>query len=291
MAIYVPFEQLPANHNPEQGWLATANQKIISVNDPNPLTGDWEMPTRFHRIVDLIQSKSVHSLDDMKVMQGDTLSLGATPLLDLFKSSQSPHPLNAKAMEIGRSFDGDMKVDSVDALIFHAWADQLTRNLFSRLNYLFSENYGSRNDRALLLNQAQNPNSLWCDDPKTEQVETCQESSNNALDQALDYLSNAYGNDPSAWNWDNAHIAISAHRPFSKVPLLRNRFNIRTPFPGDSFTVNVGRLELLQTNNPYQRLHRRQVCLPSMICQILKDRSSFIKQVNQAGCKVSFIAI
>jgi penicillin amidase len=117
----------------------------MASNDPNPLTGDWELPTRYHRIVDLIKAKNIHSFDDMKTMQGDTLSLAATPLLDLFKSSQSSHPSSAKAMEIARNFDGDMKVNSAGALIFNAWADQLTRNLFSRLSYLFTENYGSRN--------------------------------------------------------------------------------------------------------------------------------------------------
>ena len=135
---YVPFEQLPSSNNPEQGWIATANQKVIAVNDPNPLTGDWELPTRYERIVDLIQSKNIHSADDMKAMQGDTLSLGATPLLELFKHSQSSHPLSAPAMEMSKSFDGNMKLDSAGALLFNAWADQLTRNLFSRLSYLFT---------------------------------------------------------------------------------------------------------------------------------------------------------
>ena len=278
---YVPFEQLPASHNPEQGWIATANQKVVASNDPNPLTGDWEMPTRFNRIVNLIQSKPVHSLDDMKTMQGDTLSLGATPLLDLFKSSQSTHPNSTKAMEIGRSFDGNMKVDSAGALIFNAWADQLTRNLFSRLNFLFTENYGSRHYRAALLNQIQNPNSPWCDDPKTDQIETCQESSNKALDKALEYLSKTYGDDPKTWMWGNAHIAISEHRPLSKVPLLGSLFNIRTPFPGDSFSVNVGRLELLKSKNPYETLQAPSLRAIYDLSNL--EKSLFIYQTGQSG--------
>ncbi len=278
---YVPFEQLPTSNNPEQGWLATANQKIIAVNDPNPLTGDWEMPTRYDRIVDLIKAKTTHSMSDMKTMQGDTLSLGATPLLDLFKSSQSSHPNSAKAMEIARSFNGDMRADSAGALIFNAWADQLTRNLFSRLGYLFTENYGSRNYRVPLLNQLKNPNSPWCDDPKTELVESCQDSSNKALDKALEYLSKEYGNDPSSWAWGKAHIATSEHRPFSKVPLLSSLFNIKTPFPGDSFSVNVGRLELLRSKNPYETLQAPSLRTIYDLSDL--DKSLFIYQTGQSG--------
>ena len=278
---YVPFEQLPSSNNPEQSWLATANQRIIAANDPNPLTGDWDLPARYDRIVELIKSKNIHSLDDMKSMQADTLSLAATPLLELFKSSQSTHPLSAQAMEIGKSFTGDMKVDSVGALIFNAWADQLTRNLFSRLSYLFNENYGPRNYRAPLLEQVKNPNSPWCDDPKTTQRESCQESSNKALDQALEYLSKEYGNNPKSWAWGKAHVATSEHRPFSKIPLLGSLFNISSPFPGDAFSINVGRPELLQAKNPYETLQAPSLRTIYDLSNL--EKSLFIYQTGQSG--------
>ena len=217
----------------------------------------------------------------MKAMQGDTLSLGATPLLELFKASQSSHPLSAQAMEIGKSFDGNMKVDSVGALIFNAWADQLTRNLFSRLSYLFTENYGARNYRAPLIRQVKNPNSPWCDDPKTAKIESCQESSNKALDKALDYLSKKYGDDPKTWVWGKAHIAISEHRPLSKVPLLGSLFNIQTPFPGDGFSVNMGRLELIQTENPYQTLQASSLRTIYDLSDL--EKSLFVYQTGQSG--------
>ncbi len=278
---YIPFEQLPASNNPEQGWIATANQKIIAANDPNPLTGDWDLPTRYDRIVELIKSRNGHDLDYMKTMQADTLSLGSTPLLGLFKSSKPNHKLAPQAQEIIQNFDGDMKVDSAGALIFNAWADQLTRSLFSRLSYLFTENYGSRSFRYPLLLALQNSDSPWCDNPKTKQVESCQESSNIALDKALEYLSEEYGNDPKAWSWGKAHIAVSEHRPLSKVPLLGKLFNIATPFPGDSYTINVGRPELLKSKNPYETVQG-----PSMrAIYDLSDleKSLFIYQTGQSG--------
>ena len=278
---YIPFEQLPASTNPEQGWLATANQKIIAANDPNPLTGDWDLPTRYDRIVDLIKSKNIHDLDSMKAMQADTLSLGATPLLDLFKSSRPTHPLGIQAMEISQSFNGDMKADSAAALIFNAWADQLTRNLFSRLSYLFTENYGARHFRLPLITQLQNPNSPWCDDPKTQAIESCLESSNNAYDKALDYLSKEYGNDPKTWVWGKAHTAVSEHRPLTKVPLLGSLFNIATPFAGDSFSINVGRLQLLRSSNPYETFQAPSLRTIYDLADL--EQSLFIYQTGQSG--------
>jgi penicillin amidase len=217
----------------------------------------------------------------MKTMQADTLSLGATPLLDLFKSSKPSHKLASQAQDIIQSFDGDMKVDSAGALIFNAWADQLTRNLFSRLSYLFTENYGSRSFRQPLLLALENPDSLWCDDPKTAPVESCLESSNNAFDKALEYLSDEYGNDPKSWAWGKAHIAVSEHRPLSKVPVLGSLFNIKTPFPGDAFSINVGRPQFLKSINPYETVQG-----PSMrAIYDLSDleKSLFVYQSGQSG--------
>ena len=278
---YVPYDHLPASTNPEQGWLATANQKIIASNDPNPLTGDWDLPTRYDRIVDLIKSKSSHNLESMKIMQADTLSLGATPLLDLFKSSSPSHPLGSQALQMSQSFNGDMKADSAAALIFNAWADQLTRSLFSRLSYLFTENYGARHFRLPLLIQLQNPNSPWCDDPKTGTIESCQDASNKAFDKALDYLSNEYGKDPSKWSWGAAHTALSEHRPLTKVPFLGSLFNLKTPFAGDSFSVNVGRLQLLRSSNPYETLQAASLRTVYDLSDL--EQSVFIYQTGQSG--------
>lgn len=278
---YIPFEQLPAGNNPEQEWIATANQRIIAANDPNPLTADWDLPTRYDRIVELIKSRNNHDLNYMKTMQADTLSLGATPLLGLFKSSKPSHKLAPQAQEIIQNFDGDMKVNSAGALIFNAWADQLTRNLFSRLSYLFTESYGSRSFRQPLLLALENPDSLWCDDPKTTPVESCLDSSNNAFDKALEYLSAEYGNDPKNWAWGKAHISVSEHRPLSKVPVLGWLFNIKTPFPGDAFSINVGRPQLLKSTNPYETIQG-----PSMrTIYDLSDleKSLFIYQTGQSG--------
>lgn len=278
---YVPFDQLPSSNNPDTNWLATANQKILAHNDPNPLTGDWDLPTRYDRIVELIKGKSVHDFASMKSMQADTLSLGATPLLELFKSAQSTHPLAQEAIELSKNFDGDMKLDSASALIFNAWADQLSRKLFSRLGYLFTENYGARSFRHPLILQIQNPNSPWCDDPQSEQIESCADASNAAFGKALEQLSGQFGNNPKNWAWGNAHIAVSEHRPLSKVPLLGGFFNLTHAFPGDSFSVNVGRLELLRADNPFET--KQAPSLRTIYDLSDLEQSLFIYQTGQSG--------
>jgi len=252
---YLPFEQLPSFTNPESAWLASANQQIISGTNPNPLTGDWDLPFRYERIKSMIEAKDQHDLSSMQVMQGDAVSLASHPLLDLFHQANSNHPLQSTAQSFIRSFDGNMTRDSVGALIFNAWVDQLTRLLFSRLGDSFKEEYGRRHFRAALLNQMSKPNSPWCDLPNTTAIENCQETANVALDKALADLKDRYGSSPNQWQWGQAHQAVSEHRPFKGLPYLSSFFNVRVPIPGDAFTVNVGRPVLNNPQSPYQANH------------------------------------
>jgi penicillin amidase len=278
---YIPFDQLPALDNPEQAWIATANQQILATNNPNPLTGDWELPFRYERITALLQAKPQHDFASMRTMQGDTLSLAATPLLPLFKSTQSTHSSAAAAKAIIASFDGDMRIDSSGALLFNAWVDQLTRHLFSRLGDYFSFEYGKRHFRNALLEQLSNPNSPWCDSLGTEGVESCAQASQLALDKALEYLTTQYGSDPGNWKWGDAHIAVSEHRPISRVPLLNRLFNITTPFPGDGFTINVGRPELGRHKNPFET--KQAASLRTVFDLADLEQSTFIYQTGQSG--------
>jgi len=252
---YLPFEQLPSSTNPDSGWLASANQQIISSTNTNPLTGDWDLPFRYDRIKSMIEAKDQHDRSSMQTMQGDTLSLASYPLMDLFKQAKTKHPLQAASQSFIQSFDGSMARESVGALIFNAWADQLTRILFSRLGDSFKEEYGRRHFRAALLAQTANPNSPWCDVPNTSHLENCQEAANMALDKALSDLKNRYGSSPNQWQWGQAHQAVSEHRPFKGLPFLSTFFNVRVAIPGDAFTVNVGRPALNNIAAPYQSNH------------------------------------
>lgn len=252
---YVPFEQLPSYSNPTSEWLASANQEIVSTTNPNPLTGDWDLPFRYDRIAAMIGAKDQHDRTSMQAMQGDVLSLGAQPLLALFKNARSGHALQSSIQSAIEGFNGTMSTDSVAALVFNAWVDQLTRILFSRLGDSFTEEYGRRHFRGAVINQISNPDSPWCDVHTTTERENCQDAANLALQRALNDLSQRYGNSTNDWRWGAAHHAVSEHRPFKNIPFLSGLFNVSVPFPGDAFTVNVGRPVLNNPKAPFQANH------------------------------------
>jgi penicillin amidase len=71
------------------------------------------------------------------------------------------------------------------------------------------------------------------------------------LDTALSYLSKRYGNQINKWQWGQAHPAIGAHKPLSRIPIIKFWFEISAPSPGDMHTVNVGRMNFNDPKEPY----------------------------------------
>ncbi|MBJ7379713.1 MAG: penicillin acylase family protein [Polynucleobacter sp.] len=278
---YLGFDQLPASFNPNEGWIATANQKVISNQNPNPLTGDWDLPYRYDRIAQLISAKEKHDLNSMRVMQSDTVSLAVEPLMAIYQKINPANPLGEKALALSQQFDANMRVDSAAALIFNSWVDQLTRLLFSRLGWVFQEEYGKQNYRGALINQIQNPESPWCDIPETNMRETCQDSANIAFDRSIQLLSERYGNDPSQWLWGKAHISYSEHRPFNQVNGLNQLFNIEIPSAGDTFTINVGGYNFKDLKNPFRSNDGPSLRVIYDLSNL--DQSSFIFTTGQSG--------
>ena len=278
---YLPFEQLPSFFNPTAEWLASANQEIISASNPNPLTGDWDLPFRYDRIAAMIGEKDQHDRTSIQAMQGDVLSLGAQALLPLFKNAQSGHTLQPGIQSVIDRFDGSMSIDSTAALIFNTWVDQLTRILFSRLGDSFTEEYGRRSFRGAVNHQISNPDSPWCDVHTTAERENCQGAANLALQRALNDLSQRYGKSSTDWRWGTAHHAVSEHRPFKNIPLLAEFFNVSIPFPGDAFTVNVGRPVLNNPKAPFQANHAPS--LRAIYDLNDPEQSAFMLPTGQSG--------
>ena len=244
--------ELPQDFSNNASWIATANQKVENTQLPFTLTADWSLPYRHDRIEDLIKAKAKHDLASNRLIQLDTMSNGAKPLLSLFKATTLTHPLSGKVKPIIESFNGEMLINDAGALLFNVWVDQLTRLVYQpKLDIYFDEIYRQRSLREGLTLLLEQTDTSWCDVASTPAKESCRDLSPRALQLALDYLSNRYGSDPSKWQWGQAHMALAEHRPFSNVPILKHIFELKAPMAGDTFTINVGRMNFSDAKQPY----------------------------------------
>ncbi len=236
----------PREVDPPRGWIATANQRIHAPDYPHYITSEWAVPYRQQRIEQLLAAKPRHSLESLREIQSDVVSLATQRLLPQLRRAQSKHALAAAAMQQLGAFDGTMRADAAAPLIFWAWARQLTIAVFGDDvgPVMFERTLENRSFRDALELVLEGNNAHWCDQQGTPTVETCAQQSDAAFTRALDELQSRHGSDVAKWQWGHAHVARSEHRPFSQVGLLARWFELRTPVGGDTYTVNVSRVAL-----------------------------------------------
>ncbi len=238
-------DQTPREFDPPRGWIATANQRIHPTDFPHYITADWAVPFRQQRIEQMLEAKPKHSLDDLRAMQADVKSLAPNTLLPWLQKAQSSHALAAAAQVQLKGFDGTMAADKAAPAIFWAWLRHLTQALMEDElgQEMFDKISANRQFRDATEGILARDDAWWCDDKTTKTVaETCAQQNDAAFTRALDELQAQLGGDVSAWRWGTLHQSRAEHRPFSRVKPLAKLFELRTPVGGDTFTVNVSRV-------------------------------------------------
>jgi penicillin G amidase len=245
---YVPFEQWPREVNPDRAYIATANNNILPDGYPFYLGSEWTLPFRAQRAAQLIEVTPKHDVNSMKAMHADVQSLAFSSFMRSVKGAEGgalapSTELGKQALALLGKFDGVMSADRAEPLIVSAWQLQLSRAIFAdEVGAQVYEKLMSRRDGFGAVLLAMSTQSAMCDNTTTPAVETCAQTASKALDDACAQLATNYGSNISKWRWGEAHIARAEHRPFGKQPLLAKLFDLRAATPGDTYTLNVGRM-------------------------------------------------
>lgn len=243
---FIPLDELPQTFNPGEGYVATANNRVVGDEYPYFLSNDWSEPWRAQRIVELIETLGgggeTISRDDMVVIQGDQESAQVPTTLPFLLSVPVQTQRQRDALGYLQAWNGVSDRASVAQSIYAAWRYELERALFADdlrgalyddvadlTSALFAENVLT--DATL--------GALWCDDVRTTPAETCEETALVALDRGLDRLEQMAGTRMDRWAWGDLHQTQYPHRPFSEVAYLKRFFHRTIPNGGDGFTVNV----------------------------------------------------
>jgi penicillin G amidase len=253
---FIPFEELPRSFNPASGSIVTANQKVVPPGYRHHITSEWASPYRARRIEELLDARPKHDRASFARMQMDVLSLATKDLLPRMTAIQGTSVEAGEALKWLSAWDGTMSAERVEPLIFAAWWRELARAVYAdELGPAFR---GAWSERALFIRNVledKNGASRWCDDLRTKRLESCDDVLNASLDRALADLRRRYGDNPERWSWGAAHEARLRHRPLSRSNWLRRFFDIAVPSGGDTYTVNVGRMDFGDEAEPYANRH------------------------------------
>jgi penicillin amidase len=241
---YVPFDKRPHAINPEAGFIATANNKVIADDYPYYIGNYWEPMDRIFRIRYLLAAKQKLSINDFKHMHQDVYCLLASEmgpkmiqvLQDRFSDNKA-----RQAKEILSKWDFMMTKNSVGACIFEMTYQKMMANIFGDelgedllAKYLETTLFPPRAIRVML----KKGRSPWFDDVNTLKEENMADIIEKSLRQTFRQLSEMIGNDVAEWTWGHIHTLTFEHVFAKKKPLDRI-FNIG-PFAvgGSHLTIN-----------------------------------------------------
>ncbi len=203
-----PPSELPHEFNPARHFIATANNNIMPAGYPNPLGYDsWALPFRVNRIKQMLDAGKKFDIDDVVAMQQDVTSLPAQRFQAVLREwvpvagSRAAHFRDRLL-----AWDGVLRTDSADALLYEVWLSQLQS--------------GARPNLELTLRALESSA-----DPAVLTA---------ALDRALALIEARQGTDEAKWQWGALH-KLTLHHPianagFDLPPVSR---------PGDANTVNA----------------------------------------------------
>jgi penicillin amidase len=246
---YVPFSELPRLYNPPEGVIATANNRIADGAYAYYLSHFFEPPSRIRRIEELLSAQKLLSMNDMKALQKDCVSLHAIELIQALESdmgqiAEKKSDLIGVAERLLR-WDGTCAEPGVEPAIFHVFQHRLLENLLVPAlgEDLFTAYVEIFNQCLTPVGQIlRDPASPWLSErPRRELVE-------RSLREACEELKKTLGDDLELWQWGKIH-SLKLNHSLGRLKVLSPLLGIGPfPSPGDGTTVNMG---FYRHSNPY----------------------------------------
>ncbi|MBM6617023.1 penicillin acylase family protein [Bacillus suaedaesalsae] len=237
---FIPWEELPTIVNPEEGFISTANNKVVQDDYPYHITHTWAQPYRAQRIRDVLNSKEKLTVEDMQNLQFDHANLQAEEFVPIFLNELKKGKLREMdevAITELESWDFLDSTDAAGPMIFHFWMEEISNLMF--LEEIPKEMMKLFDGRAQvvdeLLRDAINGNpGIWITE-KGGLQNVLEKSLQNAVDRA----SKLQGENPSNWQWGQLHAVQFTH-PLSSVTPLNYLFNAGKPLPMRGSRITVG---------------------------------------------------
>jgi penicillin amidase len=238
---FFPLAKLPRFYNPAEGFIATANHKIIKDDQSPPIGFEWS-PFRIQRINEVLRDTSPKrkiTMDDMTGLQNDVVSLPARTLVSYLRELVGPRT-RAESLMLD-DLTPFLLRSTPQAVLYEFWRPRIEQEVARRVDGTdakLSESLSEKSVMEMLAKAGASGASL----SRHDRDEILRETLNDAFDEATKKL----GPEIATWHWSDLHVAHFRH----PLEALRPDFDLGpVPRPGDGDTVNstYGDQDFLQT--------------------------------------------
>jgi penicillin amidase len=202
---FVPYDGLPNVLDPEEGFIATANQAVIDQDYPYLLTTDWDRGYRSQRIRDVLEADDELSVQEMLDLQLDTLSPMASTVLPYLRDIRLPRGYYSSGRRLLADWDFRMDADSAAAAYYNVvWRNLLELTFGDELIGDLRPDGGQR-WFAVMTDLLARPEDQFWDDLTTDDTERRDDIIRTALMDARDELTSLQSPNPDEWSWGGLH--------------------------------------------------------------------------------------
>ena len=226
---YVPFEALPNALDPDEGFIATANQAVIGRTYPYYLTSDWDYGYRSERIRKQLEGEGELSVAEMADLQLDTYNSMAPTLVPYLLDIDLPQGYFSDGQKLLRDWDYTQPADSPAAAYYNVvWRNLLALTFHDELRESLWPDGGNR-WWSVVSNLLEDPANPWWDDRTTDDaIENRDAILEQAMLDARDEMTRREALDPAEWTWGrlhrlNLHNATLGESGVGPVERLLNR--------------------------------------------------------------------
>ncbi len=248
----LPYASNPEFKDPEGGIVGNTNNKIIDRPFPLHMSHRWGDTQRVQRWERLMQSREVHTRESFIEAQLDTVSVTARTLLPLvardlwFTGEAAPQGTVERrrrdALDLLAGWNGEMNEHLPEPLIYAAWMrslqDRLIRDELGTLASKFPHPKPIFLERVF---RDEDGAAVWCDVIQSAPTETCTDIARLALDDALVWIDETYGQALESLRWGDAHEATHDHPVLGDVGWFSWLVNIRQSTSGGDNTLLRGK--------------------------------------------------
>ena len=240
-AGYLPGNLLPRVYNPRDGFFATANEYNVPADYAyrhlSNRTG-WADPYRADRIHEVLRAGSRFSLEDMRRLQNDYLSIPGRTVTPLLTGLGTADAAVAEGLELLRGWNHTATVDSAGATVFELWMTQLISRVSARLvPEAARAEFGSVGKPIVIARLLEPDATTFGSDAVAGRNAVLLD----ALKAAMADLKTRQGEDRSKWAWGELHHIRFDHALSTLLtPELAERLGTaRFPVGGTGDTVGV----------------------------------------------------
>lgn len=240
----VPFDEMPHLSDPENGFVATANNKP-ALEGQGPFLGiDWLDGYRLARIVEVLEARQDWDLVSTQALQMDQTSIPWRELRDAILSIPAKTDEAGQALAMLERWDGRVTAESTNATVFQFFVAQMVRRIVEAkaplaAHWALGKGFTPLVPHSLFsLRRVGHLVRLIREQPTGWFERTWHEEMAGALTAAIKILRERYGTDPNQWAWGRVRPLTLRHPLGERAPFHRV-FNLG-PFAWGGDTNTVG---------------------------------------------------